>query len=545
MASPHYNPRILAACLLAQLLLLVAIYAQTASFDYVYVDDSQYVLANGQVRAGLSLDGLRWALGSFYMSNWHPLTWASHMLDVSLFGIAPGPAHLHNALLHGIMSLLVFVYLRRFGGEVAAALFSLLFLAHPLHVESVAWLAERKDLLSGIFFLLALLMYDRHRQRPGLASYAGVAVLYLLAVMSKAMAVTLPAVLLVLDACWYQRREPGADASLLSRQLLLALVEKLPLFAMALVFSVVAIIAQRDGGALVTAESTSVAERVVNAGYGYLVYLRQSLLPLGLAAFYPLEMEKSLAGLVVPAALLLGWALAAVRFWQSRPLLAAGLAWFLVTLLPVIGLVQVGVQLHADRYMYLPSIGLLLALLAVFPAPENQRFRLGVTVAGLFLVFCTVVAHWQTAYWENRQTLFTRVLVVVGPNWRSHVSLAAEYAERGEFEYALQHAQAALELGPERPQSYQVMGDIAMRLGDPQAAARYYLDGVELARPTPILLNNLGSAQMAVGDFEGARNSLELALTLEPDAVRIRNNLARLEREYQDQTQGLKQESPP
>jgi tetratricopeptide (TPR) repeat protein len=531
-----YNPRILVACLLAQLTLLALVYAQTANFGYVYVDDAQYVLANGQVRAGLSLEGLRWALGSFYMSNWHPLTWLSHMLDASLFGTAPGPAHLHNVLLHGLVSLLVFVYLRRFGAELAAALLSLLFLAHPLHVESVAWVAERKDLLSALFFLLALLLYDRFQGRLSTVGYLGVALCYLLAVLSKAMAVTLPALLVVLDLCWYRHpvREQEETGSLLGRGLR-SVLHKLPLFTMAAAFSAVAIIAQREGGALVTAETASLLDRLTNAGYGYLVYLRQSLLPLGLAAFYPLDMQKSLLSLVLPLVLLLVWAFAAWRWWASRPLLAAGLAWYLLTLLPVIGLIQVGLQLHADRYMYLPSVGVLLALLAVFPSTESPRFRLGVMLAGVFLLFCTMIAHWQAAYWENRQTLFTRVLAVVGPNWRSHAALAAEYVERREFEYALQHAEAAMRLDPTRPESYQALGDIAMQLGDPNAASRYYLAGLENTVPTANMLNNLGMAQLALAQYDDALQSLALALALEPDAIRIRNNLARVEREIQQQ----------
>ncbi len=545
LSETPYNPRILAACLLAQLVLLAFIYGQTAGFDYVYVDDVQYVLANGQVRAGLSLDGLRWALGSFYMSNWHPLTWVSHMLDASLFGTASGPAHLHNALLHGVMSILVFVYLRRFGGELAAALLSLLFLVHPLHVESVAWVAERKDLLSGIFFLLALLLYDRCKGRPQLRGYLGLATLYLLAVMSKAMAVTLPALLVVLDLCWYRHCAARAESGEgLYRTLLSSVVAKLPLFAMAAAFSAVAIIAQREGGALVSAESADLVERFANAAYGYLVYLRQSLVPLGLAAFYPLDMEKSTTSLVLPLLLLLAWIGAAWRWWASKPLLAAGLAWYLLTLLPVVGLVQVGLQLHADRYMYIPSIGLLLALQGLFPATDSPRFRLGITLAGVFLLFCTLIAHWQTAYWENRQTLFTRVLAVVGPNWRAHVSLAAEYARRGEMEYALGHGEAAMQLGPERPESFQVLGDIAMQLGDPESAARYYLAGLEAAGPTAILLNNLGMAQIALGRYREAEESLSLALSLEPDAIRIRDNLLRARREQKKQKREQNNQQP-
>lgn len=540
LTQSTYNPRILAACLLAQLVLLAVVYAQTAGFDYVYVDDVQYVLANSQVRDGLSLEGLRWAFGSFYMSNWHPLTWLSHMFDASLFGTAPVPAHLHNALLHGVMSLMVFLYLRRFGGEVAAAVLSLLFLAHPLHVESVAWVAERKDLLSGIFFLLALMLYDRYQGRPGVAGYAAIAVCYLLAVMSKAMAVTLPAVLVILDLGWYRH---GGQRRVQFSEVVRSILEKLPLFAMAAIFSAVAIIAQREGGALVTAEATSLLERVTNAGYGYLVYLRQSLLPLGLAAFYPLDMQKSLASLAVPLLLLLAWLLAAIRWWDRKPLLAAGLAYYLVTLLPVIGLVQVGVQLHADRYMYLPSVGLLLALQAVFPAVNSQRFPLGVTLAGVFLVFCTTLAHWQTSYWENRQTLFTRVLAVAGPNWRSHAALAAEYTQQGELERAFRHAEAALQLDPQRVESYQLLGDIAMASGDPAGAARYYLAGVATVAPTANLLNNLGTAQMAQGDYAEAEKSMTLALAMEPDAVRIQQNMARLEQARRKSRQVLEQDT--
>ncbi|MEP5764304.1 MAG: tetratricopeptide repeat protein [Halieaceae bacterium] len=530
--SVSHSKYLLLLCIAAQLVLLVLLYGQTAGFDYVYFDDSHYVLSNSHVRSGLSVANVQWAFSSLYMSNWHPLTWISHMLDTTFFGVDPGWAHLHNAALHGVVSLLLFAYLLRLLGDWwKSLLLSLIFLVHPLHVESVAWIAERKDVLSAVFFLTGLILYDSYRQKPSWSTAAGVMLSYCLAVMAKPMAVTFPAVLLVLDLFHYRAGLFGYAGPMLSLRSpwLVRVLEKLPLFAVAALISVLAIVAQRDGGALVNTEVAPIAVRLANAAYSYATYLRQMFVPLGLAAFYPLDIPRAPSQLLLPALLLLAWITASFALVKKYPLLLAGLGWYLVMLLPVIGLIQVGTQLHADRYMYLPSIGVLLALACLIPARESKYFRVSVLVAPLFILYLAFICYWQVAYWENRHTLFTRVLTAVGPNWRAHVSLAADYTRRGMFDDAAVHAQAALEMRPDLAESYQSLGDIEMRRGEYAAAVEHYSMALQSAPPTGGLLNNLAMALQEQGQFAAAREALLMALSLEPNSVHIQANLELLD----------------
>lgn len=505
--------------------LAAALFGQTYGFGIVYFDDDHYILDNRYVQAGLTWEGVHWAFTSFYLSNWHPLTWLSYMLDVELFGANLGAAHLNNVLLHWLNSLLVYELLRRWSGHgIAAAVCAAVFLVHPLHVESVAWLAERKDLLCALFYLAGLLVYDNYRYRPGPARYLLGLLLFAAALLSKPMAVTFPCLLLVLDYFHYRHKAADAPASP-SLHLQRSVLEKLPFFAVMVASGLVTLLAQQEGGSVASVESLGLQERLLNAVLSYLVYLRQSLLPLGLAAFYPLPQPVTLLGTGLTAMLLLGWGLASLLMFTSRPLVAAGLCWYLGTLVPVIGLVQVGAQAHADRYMYLPSVGILLAICALAPRRGSARFPLFAALSALLVLFYSGLGFWQVGYWENRHSLFSRVLQVHGPTWRAHFHLAADYIQRGMYPQAELHARESLQLDPTGARSLQLLGDIALHQGNFARAIPFYREAIALDEPSSDLMNNLGIALAETGEPEQAREAFQRAFELDPSSVAASRNL--------------------
>ncbi len=503
------------------LLFALGLYWQSFYFDYVYFDDSRYVLENPEVNRGLSLEAVRWAFTSTFMSNWHPLTWMSHMLDVSLFGVDPAWGHLHNLLLHWLNSLLVYLLLCRLTAARLASFFAaLVFLVHPLHVESVAWIAERKDLLYSFFYLCALLVYDSYCTRRSAGRYLAILMLYLFALMAKPMAVTLPALLVVLDVFHYQK--PAAEWEFEWRAFVVcgvrSVVHKLPLFLLSLVLSVVALYSQREGGALMTLDFVPLAQRMENAIYGYLVYLRQFALPIGLGPFYPLRQAQPVLYLFLPGLFFLLWVVASFRLLRVRPLLMLGLCWYLLTLLPVIGLIQVGPQIHADRYMYLPSLGVLLALVCLLPPGTRHLRALPRLLMGLFVIYLSAISFWQVSYWQNKQVLFNRALQLAGSVWRGHLELAQARAGDGPIDYG----------AIATPANLRALGDLAMMVGDKVVALEFYAPVVNGPHPSAAVLNNYALALYALGDFQGARKMLVRALELEPGTPDYRQNYQRL-----------------
>jgi protein O-mannosyl-transferase len=511
-----------------QLAVLCLLFAQTLAFDYVYFDDAEYVLENPAVRAGLTLEGIRWAFTSFYMSNWHPLTWLSHMLDVSLFGVDPGWAHIHNVALHGINSLLVYVLLLKLSGSWGkAGVLSLVFLVHPLHVESVAWIAERKDLLCALFFLLGLILYDSYRASPGKLRYAGILLAFALSLLAKPMAVTFPVVLLILDFfvyrnCFQAYRDAGPGGKV---DYFRALVEKLPFIALALGSSIVTIAAQNAGNSMAYLEAHSLISRWNTATTAYLMYLKQFVLPVDLVAFYPVITSSSASFLLIPSAILGALLVLALMVAPQYPLIMAGLSWYLMTLLPVIGLVQVGSQAHADRYMYLPSVGVLLACVYLLPSRHSKRFQLGIVISSLFLVYLTVICYWQVGYWRNQHVLFSRVLAFSGPTYLAHLHLAEDYIRRAMLTEAREHALSAMKLRPDIADSYQAIGNIALAEKKFKEAEKYYRITLSKGQVQANVVNNLGITLAEQGDIPAAIKAFNKALGIEPDMAEAQKNL--------------------
>ena len=508
---------------------LLLVYGRAGELGFVNFDDEDYVLRTEWVSAGLTLDGVIRAFTEFRMSNWHPLTWISHMIDVSLFGLDPGPQHLVNVAFHGVVSALVYAFafavLRNW---LAALVVAWLFLAHPLHVESVAWIAERKDLLCGLFFMLALLAWLRYAARPGLAAYLWVVGAFVLALLSKPMAVTLPIALLLLDFWPLGRlRQPGLPlAGRMVPAYAWLVGEKIPLFVLSLASGIVTITAQTD--AIASIERVPVGQRLMNAVVAYVTYLRDTLAPTRLAMLYPVR-EIDPIGTFLPA-LLVVCALSALAIaWRRRwPWLLFGWLWFLLTLLPVIGLLQVGIQSHADRYMYLPSLGLFLAfgaVLARLAVPAARRALLALVPV---LGFYSFIAWVQLGYWSGGYMAFSRVLEVAGDNFPAHSLLTGFHLREGRIPEAEAHARKALTLDSTGVGAVTNLGTVLLVKGDYAGAEYLFRSASSRAPQNSQILNKLGVALEEQGRLQEAKESYAAALKLDPKFFHARENLKRV-----------------
>jgi hypothetical protein len=381
----------------------IIVYWRVHSFGFVTYDDAEYVYQNDIVRHGLTLDGIGRAFSGVHAGNWHPLTWMSHMLDVSLFGMTPGPQHVVSVLIHATSTVLLFVALARMTGAIArSAVVAALFALHPLHVQSVAWIGERKDVLCALFAMICLLIYGSLARRWSTLKYIGFLIAFACGLMAKQMLVTLPFVLLLLDF-WPLRR-----LELKSR-----IVEKIPLFVLSAAASIVVYLAQR-GSAIRTLQEVPFGLRIENAILSNGRYLLKTVWPSRLAVFYPYNDTPSPLRVAIVAIVLAGFTFLAWRWRAIHPWLLTGWLWYLGMLVPVIGLIQVGGQSYADRYTYLPLIGIFIAVVwgvteVASPHPALRRLLIVVTAA--VLIACAIATWIQIGAWANDETLFRRTAV--------------------------------------------------------------------------------------------------------------------------------------
>jgi len=506
---------------------VVLIYVQTLGHSFVFYDDLDYVRNNVHVRRGLTFSSVSWAFQTTAESNWHPLTWLSHMLDCQLFGLNPGGHHLTNLLLHAANSILLFVLLKKMTGALwRSAVVAALFAVHPLHVESVAWVAERKDLLSTFFFLLTVLAYVRYARRPGWKIYAAVFLLFALGLMAKPMLVTLPFVLLLLDY-WPLERIRVAESSRLSQYLPTIrrlITEKIPLFALSALSCVVTVYAQRP--ALQSLNDIALSARIENALVSYVKYLGKTVFPEGLAVFYPYPADIPEGVTLLSAAILVFITIEVLRVAKARRYLPVGWFWFLGTLVPVIGIVQVGEQAMADRYTYIPLIGVFIVF--VWGA-EDIRSLLRVnakaigTATAAVLSLLAFLSFNQAGHWKNNVTLFEHAISVTKDNYLAHNNLAAALGAEGKLDRAAAHAAEALRINPNYVSPRLNLAVIAQEKGDTERAVELYREALGL-KPDSKARIGFASALMAKGDFEEAGEQLLLALKDDPKNASAHNS---------------------
>ncbi len=501
----------------------LAAYSRAFGFDFIGFDDPQYVTENARVQAGLSVENAIWALQTTWMGSWHPLTWLSHMLDAQLFALDPAGHHATSVLLHAANTVALFGVLRAAtGARWRSALVAALFGLHPLHVESVAWVSERKDVLSTFAGLLAIGAYVGFVRRPSAARYGLVAAAFAASLMSKPMLVTLPVGLLLLDH-WPLRRPLAART----------LLDKLPLLAMSLVVCALTLYGQARS--LTQEQQLPFAARLANAALSATAYLGQLLFPARLAMYYPHPYlpENGLPtpslGLVLASAALLAAVSAGVLIARRR-YLVTGWYWYLLTLLPVIGLVQAGLQSRADRYTYAPSIGIFLAIVwAAAEAvtaldrrvPGTRRATGGAAVLALAVLG---IATWhQTAYWRNSLALYEHTLAVTGANPVIRFNYANELKRAGRTEEAVREYRRTLESSPEDVKVRVNLANALREQGDLAGAAAEYRE-VLAQRPRFALAHaNLGAVLRAQGDLEGAEAQYRESLRLKPTPTTVYN----------------------
>jgi tetratricopeptide (TPR) repeat protein len=502
------------------------VFGQTLGFDFVDFDDNSYIYENPIVPKGLTFPGILWAFTHVWASNWHPLTWLSHMLDCQFYGLNAGGHHLTNVLLHMATVILLFLTLRQMTGCLwRSAFVAAVFAIHPLRAESVAWLAERKDVLSGLFFMLTLGAYIRYARCPWSPARYGLVVLWFaLGLMCKPMLVTVPFVLLLLDYWPLNRLQANADIEPVFRLARLQIprrliIEKLPLLGLAFASCAITIFAQTR--VIQTSGDMSLPMRIGNALISYVAYTDQMFWPSRLAVFYPLTAgDVRVAGVALSVVLLAGISTGVFVLRRRCPCLLVGWLWYLIMLLPVIGILQVGLQARADRYTYLPQIGLYL-LLTWAAADLCARWRYRRLLLGslslvvlVALIFC---ARAQTACWRNSETLWTHALACTSDNVVAHYGLGNALFEKGRVDDAVVQYEKALEINPDYAEACNNLGNALLQQGKVNEAITQLQRALQLNPDLADARNNLGNALLQQGKADEAIAQLQRALQLNPD----------------------------
>jgi tetratricopeptide (TPR) repeat protein len=509
------------------LLLLVAttaaVYWQVRAHEFVNYDDGPYVYENPHVRAGLTAASVKWAFTAAHLYNWHPLTWLSHMLDCQLYGLDAGKHHMTSLLFHAANTVLLFLVLRRMTGAMwRSAFVAALFALHPLHVESVAWVAERKDVLSTLFWLLTMMAYVRYAEKPCPARYVPVLVLFALGLTAKPMLVTVPIVLLLLDYWPLGRVEHELSVAGTKVGAYWRLIrEKLPLFALAATSCVITYLVQRSGGAVKTLEQFSLRVRVGNAFVACMKYIGKMFWPRALAAFYPHPGSALRLWQVVAAVLLFVCISALVyRLTRRHRYLGTGWAWYVVTLGPVIGIVQVGTHEMADRYTYVPLIGLF--VMVAWGVPEivarwrHRQVGLAVSAVAVLSALTACTSH-QVGHWRDSVTLFEHALRVTSNNALAHTNLGHALLERGRADQAIDHLTKALAIRPGYVKARTNLGIALAGQGRFEDAVAHFTEALARDPDNVDAHYNMGVAMVKRGDLKAAASHFSEVLRIKPD----------------------------
>ena len=517
----------------------LAVYWQVQNHDFVSFDDGSYVTENQHVQKGLTAEGIKWAFTTTYAANWHPLTWISHMLVYEIYGLNPRGHHLANLLLHLANTLLLFFILGQMTGALwRSAFVAALFALHPLHVESVAWVAERKDVLSTFWGMLSLLAYQRYVKQPRFFNYMLIMFFLSLSLMAKPMLVTLPFVFLLLDLWPLKRcqwrtgrlKEDEEKSTPAGCDIFGLIWEKVPLMALVVISSILTFMAQSSMGAVKSLEVFSLKVRVANAFVSYVSYVFKAIWPVNLAVFYPHRGDLLPWWQVIGSAILV----AAACFWAIRvskryPYVLVGMFWYFGTLVPVIGLVQTGSQAMADRYMYVPLIGLLVLItwgVSDLLAPWRYK-RLGLAIAAGVVISALMICTWfQLRHWKNSITLYRHALHVTPNNGIAHFGLGKILEYQGQLDQAIIHYSKSLQIDPHYVRAHNSLGSAFARQGNIQKAIYHYKQALRINPESSGVYANLGKVFMHQGMTEKAIYNYQEALRIKPDIIMALYNLA-------------------
>jgi protein O-mannosyl-transferase len=514
------------------------VYWQVRGFGFIGYDDNVYVYENPHVLNGLTRDGIVWAFTTGYASFWHPVTWLSLMLDRQLFDPDPGWFHLVSVFLHLANTLLLFAVLKKMTGVIwPSAFVAAAFALHPMHVESVAWIAERKDVLSTFFLLLTLSVYTDYVKRPSLFRYIAAIAIFAVGLMAKPILVTLPFLLLLLDYWPLNRFEvsrsvniPGSQ-SRRSTPLHRIVIEKAPFFILSAVFSVITFLAQQKVGGVVDIKTIPLPDRVGNAFLSYAAYIGKMLWPQDLAVFYPFNAADriTLWQFALPTLLLAGISLLVLRFWRTRKYLVVGWLWFVGTLFPVIGLVRFTGSSHADRFTYVPYIGLFIMiawglseLLSKWP---QHKFVFSASAA-IALAAMGLCAHMQASYWKNDMTLFSHAIEVTKDNDIAYYNRGLAYYRLGRWQEAMEDFTESIRVRPDDVETYNNRGVAYVGLGRRQEAIEDFGHAIRIDPNYAKAHYNLGRVFGNLGRGAEAIEALKQAVRIQPDDAEACSNLA-------------------
>ncbi len=510
---------------LALALAVGAVYYQVHSFDFISYDDGEYVYNNINIQIGLTYNAIKWAFTTNYAANWHPLTWISHIIDWQLYGSKAGGHHLTNVIFHIANTLLLFIVLRQMTNALwPSAFMAALFALHPMHVESVAWISERKDVLSTLFWLLTMWAYLRYVNKPVISRYLLTAGFLALGLMSKPMLVTLPFVLLLLDY-WPLERFGKIKTDRL-------VLEKIPLIILAAISSVGAYFAQRNWGAIYQSADFNLAVRFENAFISYIKYIEKMFWPEGLVYFYPHPGRNiSILFSVISACLLLAVTFLVIRYTKKHRYLLTGWFWYLGTLIPVIGIVQAGDQAMADRYSYITLTGLFIII--AWGVPEilaSWRYRkVCLAVSSLIILLILAVSSTvQAGYWKDSLTLYTHALKVSPNNYKAHFNMAVTLRDMNKFDEAAAEFKKCLQIKPDDSLSFNGLGIIFGRQGKFDQASEYFVKALQINPNLEEAHTNFGYVLTNQGKLNDALVYYEQALKLKPNSALAHYHLAQV-----------------
>ena len=501
-------------------LITLAAFQQLRICDFVNYDDGEYVVGNGNVNTGLTINNVIWAFTSGYACNWHPLTWLSHMLDCQLFDLKPQWHHFTNLLLHIINTLLLFAVFKQMTAAVwRSAFVAAAFALHPLHVGSVAWIAERKDVLSTLFWMLTMAAYCKYAKTTSLKWYLLTLAAFALGLMAKPMLVTLPFVLLLLDYWPLERINQKRKI----------IIEKLPFFVLSAVSSDITFLVQQKSGAVEQMIKIPLHSRIINALVSYLAYIEKMIWPSGLTVFYPHPRQTlPVWHAVVAAVLLAGVSIAIFRLARNHKYLVVGWLWYLGTLIPVIGIVQVGDQAMADRYTYIPLTGLFIIIawgVEDLTRKWRRRKPLLEAIGGIIVAAMLICTNFQLKYWHNDFTLFEHALNVTKDNYLAHNNLGFALSSAGNINEAIKHYQAAIEIRPDIAMAHYNFGNALKSQGRLDEAIAQYQQALQIRPDYASAYNNLGGAFHQAGKLDEAISQFQRAIQLQPDYAEAYNNL--------------------
>lgn len=502
-------------------ILTLAVFLPVTRHEFLNYDDGVYVAENPHVLGGLNAQGISWAFTTFRAGNWHPLTWISLMLDATIFGSGPFGFHLVSLLLHLANVLLLFLLLSRLTGHAwRSAFVAALFAIHPLHVESVAWVAERKDVLSTLFWMLTTLAYVRYISGPSVSRYIVVLVLYALGLMSKPMLATLPLVLLMLDY-WPLGRFDGKKASVTR-----LVLEKVPLLLLAAGSCIVTFVAQHSQGATASFDRIPVGLRIGNALVSYVGYVGKAFVPIKLSVFYPYPHALAIVQVVECAIGLVLITVVVMRLARIKPHLLVGWLWFVLTLIPVIGLVQVGAQAMADRYTYIPLIGLFVMLSWSLPVSSIKYRASCIVLCPAVVVVLAAYASKQVTYWHDSETLFRHAVGVTKDNYLAYDNLGVALYQQDRLDEAVLEFRKSVAAKPDHAPAHVGLGTALMRLGQADEAIWQLTIAVGLDNDLADAHNSLGILMTEKRRFREAASQYREALRIEPENPDTHFNLA-------------------